>query len=53
MIIAVAGPYTAESETQRQENLDKLNVAAAAILAKGHIPLIGVNAALRVIIKTH
>lgn len=49
MIIGVAGPYSADTEEQRQQNLDKLNKAAAMLLEKGHIPLIGVNAALSVV----
>jgi len=49
MIIGVAGPYSADSEQQRQENFDAMNRAAAALLRKGHIPLIGVNAALPVV----
>ena len=49
MLIAVAGPYSAETKEQRQHNLDALNEAAAAILKLGHIPLIGVNAALPVV----
>lgn len=32
MLIAVAGPYSAETSEQRQRNLDLLNEAAAAIL---------------------
>jgi hypothetical protein len=51
MIIAVAGPYSAASAGQRQENLDKLNTAAARILEMGHTPLIGMNAALPVLEK--
>jgi hypothetical protein len=49
MLIAVAGPYSAETQEQRQRNLDSLNEAAAAILKLGHIPMIGVNAALPVV----
>lgn len=48
MIIAIAGPYSAPTEEQRQANLDALNKTAAQVLEKGHIPLIGVNAALPV-----
>jgi NAD-dependent oxidoreductase involved in siderophore biosynthesis len=48
MLIAVAGPYSAATQEQRQRNLDSLNEAAAAIFKLGHIPLIGVNAALPV-----
>ncbi|OJW96871.1 MAG: hypothetical protein BGO70_05590 [Bacteroidetes bacterium 43-93] len=49
MIIGVAGPYSAPTEEQKQANLDALNQAAAVLLAKGHTPLIGVNAALPVV----
>jgi hypothetical protein len=49
MIIAIAGPYSAPTEEQRLKNLEALNAAAARVLEKGHIPLIGVNAALPVI----
>ncbi|QDV90259.1 hypothetical protein RAS2_13380 [Phycisphaerae bacterium RAS2] len=47
--IAVAGPYTAATASERKVNLDKMNQAAARLLAAGHIPLIGVNAALPVV----
>ncbi len=49
MIIGVAGPYSADTEAQRQHNLDNMNKTAAQLLAMGHVPLIGVNAALPVI----
>jgi hypothetical protein len=49
MIIGVAGPYSARTAEERQHNLDNMNKAAAQLLAMGHIPLIGVNAALPVI----
>jgi len=49
MIIGIAGPYSAETELQRSKNLEAMNIAAAKILAMGHIPLIGINAALPVI----
>ena len=51
MIIAVAGPYSAETETQRLENFDRLNRVAARLLERGHIPVVGVNAALPVVDK--
>jgi len=53
MIIGVAGPYSAETEIQRQHNLDAMNIAAAQLLELGHIPVIGMNAALPVIEKAH
>lgn len=46
MLIAVAGPYSAETAEQRQKNLEALK---AAVMKRGHIPVIGVNAALPVL----
>ncbi|MDT8343040.1 MAG: hypothetical protein RQ752_01295 [Thermohalobaculum sp.] len=47
----IAGPYTAGAadDAARAANLAALNRAAAAVLAKGHVPLVGVNLALPVI----
>jgi hypothetical protein len=52
MVIGIAGPYTADTEAERKRNLDILNEAAAKLLEMGHIPLIGINAALPVAEKT-
>ncbi len=49
MMIAVAGPYSAPTAVQRQQNLDAMNRAAAELMRRGHIPVIGVNAALPVV----
>jgi hypothetical protein len=49
MIIGVAGPYSADTAEQRQLYLDTMNKAAARLLENGHIPLIGMNAALPVL----
>lgn len=49
MIIGVAGPYSADTAEQRQQNLDKLNTVAAMLLELGHVPIIGMNAALPVV----
>ena len=49
MLIAVAGPYSADTPEQRQRNLDAMNEAAAGVMRRGHIPVIGVNAALPVV----
>lgn len=46
MLIAVAGPYSADTEEKKASNLAALNIAAAKVYKKGHIPVIGVNAAL-------
>jgi len=51
MKIAVAGPYSASTESQRKSNLDAMNEAAVKIYEKGHIPVIGVNAALFIVEK--
>lgn len=53
MIIAVAGPYSADTSEQRKKNLDALNEAAARLLEAGHIPIVGVNAALPVVKKSN
>jgi hypothetical protein len=49
--IMIAGPYRSGSSDLSvwAENLRKLNVAANAILQKGHVPIVGVNMALPVI----
>ena len=52
MIIGVAGPYSADTEAQRKLNLDAMNLAAAKLLELGHIPIIGMNAALPIIEKS-
>ena len=49
MLIAVAGPYSADTPEERQRNHDAMNDAAAAVWRRGHIPVIGVNAALPVV----
>ena len=49
MLIAVAGPYSAETAEERQRNLDAMNRAAAEVMRLGHIPVIGVNVALPVV----
>jgi hypothetical protein len=49
MLIAVAGPYSADTPEQRQHNLDEMNEAGARVMNLGHIPVIGVNAALPVV----
>jgi hypothetical protein len=49
MKIAIAGPYSAGTDEQRRRNLDAMNKAAAHVYAMGHIPVIGVNAALPVL----
>lgn len=53
MIIGIAGPYSAPTEEQRQKNLDAMNEAAARVLEKGHIPIIGMNAALPIVSITN
>ena len=52
MLIAVAGPFSADTSKQRRKNLDAMNETAARLLEAGHIPVIGVNAALPVVEKS-
>jgi hypothetical protein len=49
LAVMVAGPYSAPAEAGRAANLRAMNEAAAAVLRRGHIPVIGVNAALPVL----
>ncbi len=51
MVIGIAGPYSAPTEEQRKKNSDVLNSIAARVLEKGHVPLIGINAAIPVVEK--
>ncbi|MCX6274804.1 MAG: hypothetical protein NTV09_06325 [Bacteroidetes bacterium] len=53
MIIGVAGPYSASTEEQCKSNLDAMNAAAALLLERGHIPVIGMNAAIPVLEKAN
>lgn len=49
--IMIAGPYRSGSDDPRQwaQNLKAMNEYAHQVFLKGHIPVIGVNAALPVI----
>lgn len=49
MVIMVAGPYSAPTPEGRAENLRRMNEAAAVLARRGHVPVIGVNAALPVL----
>jgi hypothetical protein len=49
MLISVAGPCSAASSEDRQRQMDALNDAAAALLKKGHIAVVGVGAAMPVV----
>jgi len=53
MIIGVAGPYSAETENEQKSNLEAMNAAAARLLERGHVPVIGMNAALPVVDKAN
>lgn len=45
----IAGPYSAPTAELRVANLRRMNEAAAAVARLGHLPVIGVNAALPVL----
>ena len=51
LCIMIAGPYRggAQTEAQRAANLRVLNEHAWEVVRRGHIPVIGVNAALPII----
>ena len=49
MFIMISGPYSAPKEEERQKNLQKINRAAAEVAKKGHIPVVGINAALPIV----
>jgi hypothetical protein len=49
LVVMVAGPYSAPTAEGRAANLRRMNDAAAAVARRGHVPVIGVNAALPVL----
>jgi len=49
LLVMVAGPYSAPTAEGRAANLRRMNEAAVAVAARGHVPVIGVNAALPVL----
>lgn len=53
MIIGVVGPYSAPTAELHQANLDAMNAAAAHMLEMGHVPLIGMNAAIPVLVQAN
>ncbi len=50
MVIGIAGPYSAATEAQKKINLDAINKAAAKVYEKGHVPFVGLNMALPVLV---
>ena len=49
LLVMVAGPYSAPTAEERSANLRALNVAAADVMRRGHMPVVGLNAALPVL----
>src|SRR6478672_7018676 len=49
MIIGIAGRVSSPDPAERRANIEALNRVAALVLLKGHIPLVGVNAARPVV----
>lgn len=49
MLVAIAGPYSSSDDETRKNNLIKLNRIAAEVYRLGHIPILGVNAALPIV----
>jgi len=51
MLIMVSGPVSADSNSLRVARIDELNRVAAEVLKRGHVPLVGINAADAVIAR--
>jgi predicted signal transduction protein with EAL and GGDEF domain len=49
LLVMIAGPYSAPTEAGRAANLAALNRAAAEVARRGHVPVVGVDAALPVL----
>ncbi len=49
LLVMVAGPYSAATAEERAANLEALHRAAAHVVRRGHLPLIGVDAALPIL----
>jgi hypothetical protein len=49
LVVMVAGRYSAPTAEERAANLRTMNDAAVAVARRGHVPVIGVNAALPVL----
>jgi hypothetical protein len=49
LLIMVAGPYSSPTAEERAANLKAMNGAAADVIRRGHIPVVGVSAALPVL----
>ena len=49
MLVMIAGPYSAATRQEREANIERINLAAARVAKKGHIPIVGVNAAQPVV----
>jgi hypothetical protein len=51
LLVMISGPYTsgARSSSERRENRLALNRAAYEVFRRGHVPLVGVNAALPIV----
>ena len=49
MLVMISGPFNAESESAERENLERINRAAADVLGRGHVPVVGMHAARPVV----
>jgi len=49
MLVMVSGPVSGGSREEEERNRDELNRVAAEVLKRGHIPLVGLNAARPVV----
>ena len=49
MLVMIAGPYSAPTQQEREANLERINLAAVRVAKKGHVPIVGANAAQPVV----
>jgi hypothetical protein len=49
MLVMVSGPVSGGSAEEEEKNRDELNRIAAEVLKRGHVPLVGLNAARPVV----
>ncbi len=49
MLVMVSGPFTAGTGGEERENVERINRAAAEVLRRGHVPVVGMHAARPVV----
>jgi hypothetical protein len=49
MLVMVSGPVSGDDPEEEEKNRDELNRVAAEVFKRGHVPLVGLNAARPVV----